>query len=104
MSLLPAPSALLGFRAVCSCVTLLSAVEALVGFGTVILHMTLFPTLPADFRLWAVGTVVAFLTAVEALAWLIVSSIIAHLVLLADRRGVQDKANRTDSLKKCYQA
>ena len=79
----------------------MAAVEALVRFGAVILHMTLkgavikaikvewsheqslfsylFPTLPAHFRLWAVGAVVAFLTAVEALAWLIVSSIIAHL-------------------------
>ena len=41
VSLLSAPSALLRFRAVCSCVPLLSAVVAPVGFGTVVLHMTL---------------------------------------------------------------
>ena len=36
----------------------------------------LFPTLPADFWLRTVGTVVAFLAAVEALAWLVVSSVV----------------------------
>ena len=41
VSLLPAPSALLWFRAVCSSVPLFSAVVALVGFGAVVLHMTL---------------------------------------------------------------
>ena len=41
VALLPAPSALLWFRAVYSCVPLLSAVVAPVGFGTVVLHMTL---------------------------------------------------------------
>ena len=41
VSLLPAPSTLLWFRAVCSSVPLFSAVVALVRFGTVVLHMTL---------------------------------------------------------------
>ena len=36
----------------------------------------LFPTLPADFWLRTVGAVMAFLAAVEALAWLVVSSIV----------------------------
>ena len=41
VALLPTPSALLRFRAVCSSVPLFSAVVALVGFRTVVLHMTL---------------------------------------------------------------
>ena len=46
----------------------------------------LFPTLPAYFRLWAIRTVVAFLAAVEALAWLVVSSVVraSHTCSLAD--------------------
>jgi len=38
--------------------------------------MTLFPALPAHLWLWAVGAVVAFLAAVEALAGLVISSTI----------------------------
>ena len=46
----------------------------------------LFPTLPTDFWLRTVGAVVAFLAAVEALAWLVVSSVVraSHICSLAD--------------------
>merc|ERR1719474_591620 len=76
VTFLLAPSALLRLRAVCSGVTLLATVVAPVRLRAVVLHMALFPTLPTDFWLRTIGTVVAFLAAVEALAWLVVASVV----------------------------